>query len=240
MNPDTSNPFDEATHIMLVEDDVSLAEWISDYLTSQGFLVTLATRGDEAINLIQRDQPDLVILDIMLPVMDGLDVCKTVRNFYKRPIIMLTARNEETDEVLGLELGADDYLNKPVRPRVLLARIKALLRREREDNHSQIREFGELRIDAHSKTTTLNGKSVALSSHEFDVLWLLIERAGQAVSRKDLVQQLRGIEYDGFDRSMDILISRLRRKLNDKPEQPYRIKTVWGKGYLFAPDAWYD
>ena len=238
-HPPTTDSVDEATHIMLVEDDISLAEWICDYLSSQSFLVTLATRGDEAIRLIQQDQPDLVVLDIMLPVKDGLDVCKAVRGYYKRPILMLTALSGETDEVLGLELGADDYLRKPVKPRVLLARIKALLRRDRDDTRSQIREFGQFRIDGHSKTTTLNGDIIPLSSHEFDVLWLLVGKAGQAVSRKELVQQLRGIEYDGFDLSMDILISRLRKKLLDKPEQPYRIKTIWGKGYLFAPDAWF-
>ena len=234
-------------HIMLVEDDESLAEWFADYLSEQGYLITLATRGDVAIELIKSDQPDLVILDIMLPVKDGFEVCLTIRPFYHGPILMMTARDHETDEVLGLELGADDYLVKPVKPRVLLSRIKALFRRSpstettaeavMEDKKNTL-TFGKLFIDANSRTTTLAGTKVAISSNEFDVLWQLAEAAENVVSRKELVIQRRGIEYDGFDRSIDILISRIRKKLADDASNPYRIKTVWGKGYLFVKDAW--
>ncbi len=227
---------------MLVEDDISLAKWIVDYLTSQGYLVTLATRGDEAVHLIKSDNPDLVILDITLPVMNGFDICKEVRSYYHRPILMMTARNDETDEIKGLEMGADDYVTKPVRPKALLARVNALLRRTNQDyNNGQqksILNFGQLSIDSQSRTTNLNGKAVAVSSNEFDVLWILANKAGETVSREALVQELRGIEYDGFDRSTDILISRLRKKLHDNASTPYRIKTIWGKGYLFATDAW--
>jgi DNA-binding response OmpR family regulator len=228
---------------MLVEDDMSLAEWFGDYLTEQGYLVTLANRGDIAIELIESDQPDLVILDIMLPVKDGFEVCMAIRPFYHGPILMMTARDHETDEVLGLELGADDYVVKPVKPRVLLSRIKALFRRisspeiTLEINQNKL-IFGELSIDANSRTTTLAGAKVAISSNEFDVLWQLAQAADNVVSRKDLVVQRRGIEYDGFDRSIDVLISRIRKKLGDDASNPYRIKTVWGKGYLFVKGAW--
>jgi len=230
-------------HIMLVEDDMSLAEWFGDYLTEQGYLVTLANRGDLAIELIEADQPDLVILDIMLPVKDGFEVCMAIRPFYHGPILMMTARDHETDEVLGLELGADDYVVKPVKPRVLLSRIKALFRRislpeiTAEIDQNKI-TFGKLSIDANSRTTTLAGAKVAISSNEFDVLWQLAQAADTVVSRKELVVQRRGIEYDGFDRSIDILISRIRKKLGDDASNPYRIKTVWGKGYLFVKAAW--
>ena len=230
-------------HIMLIEDDMSLAEWFSDYLTEHGYLVTLVNRGDVAVELIKTDNPDLVVLDIMLPVKDGFDVCREARYFYHGPILMMTARDQEMDEVLGLELGADDYVTKPVKPRVLLSRIKALLRRSNNPNdvasssENQI-QFGQFHIDANSRTTKLHGQLVAVSSNEFDVLWHLAQSAGQLVKRTELVQQLRGIDYDGFDRSIDIIVSRLRKKLGDDANNPYRIKTIWGKGYLLVADAW--
>ncbi|MEP1448249.1 MAG: response regulator [Paraglaciecola sp.] len=228
---------------MLVEDDMSLAEWFGDYLGEQGYLVTLATRGDVAIELIESDQPDLVILDIMLPVKDGFEVCQAIHPFYHGPILMMTARDHETDEVLGLELGADDYVVKPVKPRVLLSRIKALFRRSTSSKVAAEIDpnkltLGQLCIDANSRTTMLAGAKVAISSNEFDVLWQLAQSADNLVSRKELVIQRRGIDYDGFDRSIDILVSRIRKKLGDDASNPYRIKTVWGKGYLFVKDAW--
>lgn len=247
MTNNTLPPSITGKHIMLVEDDMSLAEWFSDYLSEQGYLVTLSTRGDIAIELIEAEQPDLVILDIMLPVKDGFEVCQAIRPFYRGPILMMTARDHETDEVLGLELGADDYVVKPVKPRVLLSRIKALLRRVSSlenlpevvpEVDQNIIKFGQLLIDANSRTTSLVGAKVAISSNEFDVLWQLAQAADKLVSRKELVIQRRGIEYDGFDRSIDILISRIRKKLGDDASNPYRIKTVWGKGYLFVKDAW--
>jgi DNA-binding response OmpR family regulator len=230
-----------AKHIMLVEDDMSLAHWFSDYLIEQGYFVTIVNRGDLAIELIEEDIPDMVLLDIMLPGKDGFDVCKAVRAFYHGPILMMTARDQETDEVLGLELGADDYLTKPVKPRVLLSRIKALFRRVNTDtalDSHNIITFGKLTIDKKSRSTTLNGEVVAVSSNEFDVLCYLADKAGQIVSREELIQSLRGIEYDGFDRSIDILVSRLRKKLGDDSSSPFRIKTIWSKGYLFVQDAW--
>lgn len=227
-----------APHILVVEDDQSLSDWICDYLMMHGYLVTVANRGDAAVTLIRNDMPDLVVLDIMLPVKDGFEVCKEVRAFYQQPILMLTARSEEVDEVLGLEIGADDYLTKPVKPRILLARIRALLRRELEESECNTRKFGELLIDADSKAVYLGDKCISVSTNEFDVLWLLASHAGEVISRDQLVKELRGIEYDGFDRSIDIRISRLRKKLLDDSSNPYKIKTVWGKGYMFNANAW--
>ncbi|HEY6527144.1 MAG TPA: response regulator transcription factor [Cellvibrionaceae bacterium] len=224
-------------HVLVVEDDASLAAWICDYLSQHNYRVTLATTGTMAVQRIAADQPDLVVLDLMLPEKNGFDVCREVRQFFAKPILMMTASGDEVDEVLGLELGADDYITKPVKPRVLLARIKALLRREPSIPDSS-RSFGKLFLDAHSKSVALGGTSLDISPHEFDVLWLLACRAGEVVSRTDLVSQLRGIDYDGFDRSVDIRISRLRKKLGDSADAPAKIKTVWGRGYLFAPDAW--
>lgn len=228
----------ESQHIMVVEDDTSLAEWIVDYLVSHGYLVTMANRGDKAVELIREDKPDLVVLDIMLPEKDGFEVCREVRQYFDNPILMLTARHEEVDEVRGLETGADDYLGKPVKPAVLLARIKVLLRRNQSMASESRRQFGQFFIDEVSRTVTLNNEAVPLSSHEFELLWLLASNAGTIMNRDELVSQMRGIDYDGFDRSIDISISRLRKKLSDNPGKPRRIKTIRGKGYLLATDAW--
>ena len=240
------------SHILLVEDDIDHAECIADYLTARDFKVTTCHRGDEAVELIGSLNPDIVLLDGMLPGMDGLDVCKTVRATFTNPIIMITARDEEIDEVLGLEMGADDYITKPVRARVLLARIRGLLRREdksrSEDKAKQqlvdelasngVLKFNGLVISEQTRSVILDGESIKVSSNEFDVLWFLANKAGQVVSRKELVSHFRGFDYDGFDRSIDLRISRLRKKLKDDPSEPFRIKTIWGKGYLFANDVW--
>lgn len=228
---------------MLVEDDMSLAEWFRDYLTEHDYLVTLVTRGDMAIELIREDKPDLVVLDIMLPVKDGFEVCREVRGFYQGPILMMTARDQEMDEVLGLELGADDYVTKPIKPRAMLSRVKALLRRVGNNELSVIEseskiQFGQFQLDGNSRSTLLNNSKVAISTNEFDVLWYLAKSAGQVVKRDELVKAIRGIDYDGFDRSIDIMVSRLRKKLGDDANNPFRIKTIWGQGYLLATDAW--
>lgn len=234
----------DAAHILLVEDDIALAQWIADYLLARDFKVTCCHRGDEAVALIGELTPDLVLLDGMLPGMDGLDVCKSVRPSFTNPIIMITARDEEIDEVLGLEMGADDYMTKPIRARALLARIRLALRRSgpvelvgvKQNSHQVI--INGLVIDSQSRSVILNGMTVNVSSNEFDVLWLLAKQAGEVVSRESLVTDLRGFDYDGFDRSIDLRISRLRKKLGDDSTNPYRIKTIWGKGYLLAKDSW--
>ncbi len=227
-------------HIVLVEDDTELAEWVREFLEQQDFRVSIADRGDTAVDMIRELMPDLVLLDIMLPGKDGHQVCREVREFYQQPILILTANDGELDEVMGLELGADDFMPKPVRPRVLLAHIKALLRRKSQVSEQKLDhfDFGNFTINQSAKSVTLNGDSISLSSTEFDLLWVLASHAGQVMHRNELVQKLRGFDYDGFDRTIDVRISRLRKKLGDNLQQPERIKTVWGKGYLFVPGAW--
>jgi len=230
------------SHILLIEDDVELSDWMKDYLCAKGFKVSCCYRGDTAIDMVKQEEPDLIILDGMLPGIDGLDVCKAVRTHYLKPILMLTARDEEIDEIVGLEVGADDYLTKPVKPRVLLARIKAALRSHANVAHQEFTaksvQLNRLEVCASSRTACIQGEDIQLSSNEFDLLWVLATRAGEIVTRETLVNELRGFEYDGFDRSIDLRISKLRKKLGDDPEKPFLIKTVWGKGYLLAKEPW--
>jgi two-component system OmpR family response regulator/two-component system response regulator RstA len=236
------------TRILLVEDDDRLAKLTAEYLQKNDFDVTIEARGDTAEARILADDPDLVILDIMLPGKDGFEVCRSVRARYKGVILMLTARDEDLDQILGLELGADDYLAKPVQPRLLLARIKALLRRmpgspgaadgQGQADGAEELSFGNFRISQATRSAHLGDEAIDLTTAEFDLLWLLALHAGNILSRDDLLQQLRGIGFDGLDRSIDARISRLRRKLGDDPENPIRIKTVRGKGYLFSKHDW--
>ena len=230
------------TRILLVEDDERLAELTAEYLTKNDLVVSIEPRGDVAETRILAEQPDLVILDVMLPGKDGFEVCRAVRTQYRGVILMLTARDEDFDQILGLEMGADDYIAKPVQPRVLLARIKALLRRlpapSEQDNASDQLIFGNFRISQSTRTASLGSQNIDLTTAEFDLLWLLASHAGNVLSRDDLLQELRGIGFDGLDRSIDARISRLRKKLNDDPENPTRIKTVRGKGYLFSKHDW--
>lgn len=225
-----------AKHILVVEDDTSLAEWISDYLLDHGYGVTVASQGDFALEMIADEMPDLVLLDVMMPVKNGFDVCKEAVAFYTGPILFMTACVEDGDEIRGLDAGADDYLTKPIRPQVLLARIKALLRRVSDEEQKQQLVFDSLVLNATAKSVTIDKQPLDLNANEFDVLWLLALKAGTIVSRNELVAQLRGIEYDGLDRSVDIRISRLRKKLQEALSQPYKVKTIRGKGYLFCRD----
>ncbi|MBW9267956.1 MAG: response regulator [Candidatus Thiodiazotropha sp. (ex. Lucinisca nassula)] len=229
--------------VLLVEDDVELAELVREYLQRYEFTVSLEHRGDTAPDRVRQQNPDILVLDLNLPGRDGLDICRELRMEFSGPIVMFTARDEDVDEIVGLELGADDYLTKPVEPRVLLARLRSLLRRyrqignNRQDADDGLR-FGGLCIDASARAVTVDDMSVELSTGEFDLLWLLASRAGKVVDRDSALKTLRGFGYDGLDRSVDIGISRLRRKLGDDANHPYRIKTVRGRGYLFVPDAW--
>lgn len=226
--------------ILLAEDDQRLAALVKDYLTDNGFQVVLEERGDRVADQVARHQPDLLILDIMLPGKDGLTLCRELRPDFHGPILMLTARNEDADQILGLEFGADDYVIKPAEPRILLARIRALLRRIDPDppGQPQSLSFGSLEIHTGSRSVKLEGQMVKLSSHEFDLLWLLAQRAGEVVGRDFLFQELYGRPYDGMDRTIDVRVSQLRKKLGDNPDNPKRIKTIWGRGYLFITDAW--
>jgi two-component system OmpR family response regulator/two-component system response regulator RstA len=226
--------------IVLVEDDLRLSELVSRYLETNGFRVTVTNRGDQVIDRVMRSPPDLVILDLGLPGQDGFSVCRQLRPNYENPILILTARDNDGDHVLGLELGADDYVIKPVEPRVLMARIHALLRRSksRTRTESRVMRFGRLQINVAARSATIDGQAIALSSNEFDLLSFLAARAGEVQSRETIFQQLYRREYDGMDRMLDVRISHLRKKLGEDAESSERIKTIWGQGYLFAPDAW--
>jgi len=226
--------------ILLVEDDLRLAELVSRYLENQGFQMTIVSRGDQVVELVQRDNPDLLILDLGLPGEDGFTICRQLRPTYTNPILILTARDNDIDHVLGLELGADDYVIKPVEPRVLLARIGVLLRRSRAltPTTGKTLAFGRLLINVVSRAVKWDGRSIALSRNEFELLVHLASHAGEIQSREMLFKSLYNRDYDGLDRMLDIRISRLRKKLDDDAENPERIKTIWGQGYLFVPDAW--
>jgi DNA-binding response OmpR family regulator len=235
--------------ILIVEDDVELADWMKDYFSKKSFDVSVVYNGNDAIDYIHSEQPDIVILDYMLPDIDGVDVCKAVRPNFSNAILMVTARDEEIDEVLGLEMGADEYLTKPVRARALLTRIKKYLERQETDaflggnqpTETQLGKainYGNFKIDMQTMTVTLHGTVVETSTKEIELLWYLASHAGEVVYRTQLVKDLRGFDYDGFNRSIDLTVSRLRKKLGDTSSNPSRIKTIWGKGYLFVQDAW--
>lgn len=227
--------------ILLVEDDSALAELIASYLQRNEFVVRVIARGDHVLDEYRRDKPDLVILDLMLPGLDGLQVCRQLRQQSQcLPILMLTARDDSHDQVLGLEMGADDYVTKPCEPRVLLARVRTLLRRSANEprlDHDLI-VVGGLCIDLAERTVTWRGEPVELSGGEFNLLVVLARNAGVVLNRDRILQQLRGIEFNGTDRSVDVAISKLRRKFDDNAGEARKIKTVWGKGYLFSRVEW--
>ncbi|HOP27452.1 MAG TPA: response regulator transcription factor [Candidatus Sabulitectum sp.] len=220
--------------ILLVEDDVPLASLLSEYLASRGYAVEVLHKGSEVKKTVFARRPDLLILDLMLPDMNGLDICRSLREGWRGPILMLTAMKDDIDVVTGLEMGADDYLGKPVAPRVLLARVRALLRRSSTDLEAEMIEAGPLSINIPSRKASLNGTLLELTTTEFDLLALLARRAGRVQQRSVLVEELRGIDFDSFDRSVDVLVSRLRRKLG---EHGHLIKTVRGLGYLLSPQG---
>ena len=239
--------FNQSTQILIVEDDERLAELTREYLSNNGLSVSVEHNGAVAVRRIKAEQPDLVILDLMLPGEDGLGVCRLVRSEYSGPIIMLTARTDELDQVVGLEVGADDYISKPVTPRLLLARISAMLRRSsklkaasdtiglQEPTDSR-HHFGSLIIDNSMREAWLGDEDIDLTSAEFDLLWLLASNAGRVLSREEIFSALRGISYNGQDRSIDVRVSRIRSKIGDDPEHPRRIKTVRSRGYLFVKE----
>jgi two-component system OmpR family response regulator/two-component system response regulator RstA len=242
MDASEVNDIEASARLLLVEDDERLAELIAEYLGRNGMELHWERRGDLAIEKTYAIEPDLVILDVMLPGLDGFDICRELRaRGATLPILFLTARDEDFDRVLGLELGADEFITKPVQPRVLLAHIRAILRRvgmrERASGGDPV-TFGRLEIDTGSREVRLGGKPVDLTTSEFDVLWLLARHAGKVLSRNDILQELRSLDYDGSDRSVDCRIYRLRRKLGDLADSAERIKTIRNVGYLFSPTRW--
>ncbi len=221
------------SRLLIIDDDEKLNKLLTDYLGKMGFEVMSATLPSQGLEKLEREAPDLVILDVMLPEMDGFEVCRTIRLSSTIPVIMLTARGEVMDRVVGLEIGADDYLPKPFEPRELVARIQSILRRVQAKRSSGVKKIGGLSIDFHKLEVTVDEKPVGLTSSEFECLALLVKNSGKVLNRDQIIEQLRGIEWDAFNRSVDITMSRLRQKLGDDPKNPRFIKTIWGTGYLF-------
>lgn len=237
--------------IMLVEDDNKLASLLHDYLSNFGFDVVVVHSGIDAVEKILSIQPSLVVLDLMLPGLDGLSVCREVRSQFSGRILMLTASGDDMDQVAALEIGADDFVQKPIQPRVLLARIKNLLRRDQGSTEATTsaelnqasrsdkeKAFGSLWLNESLQRCKLNDELVPLTPSEFLLLWHLVKHAEQVLSREELLQSLRNIEYDGLDRSVDNKIAQIRKKLKDDANRPQGVITVRGKGYMFVPDYW--
>jgi len=220
--------------ILLIEDDHRLAEMVKSYLGQAGFQVTIAARGELGVAAEKRESFDAIILDLMLPDIDGLDVCRRVRLRGDTPILMLTARGDTMDRVVGLELGADDYLPKPFEPRELLARLKAILRRGRGEPTAQMLRFGRLEIDLAAREVRLDGDARALTSYQFDLLAALAQHAGRVMSRDAIMDLVRNEPLEAFDRSIDVHISRIRAAIEDDARHPRRVITVRGAGYVFA------
>ena len=222
--------------ILIIDDDEKLNQLLKDFLGDFGFETVSATHPADGLKLLKKKSPDLVILDVMMPDMDGFEVCKAIRQTHTVPIIMLTARGEVTDKVVGLELGADDYLAKPFEPRELVARIHSVLRRSQKIDDSRPQKIGRLEIDFPRRIVKLDGEIVDLTTNEFVALALLVKNAGKVMDRDQILQELRGMDCDAFNRSVDITMSRLRQKLKDNPKIPTFIRTVWGTGYVFIGD----
>lgn len=230
--------------LLLIEDDIRLAQLVRDYLEQENFDISVQHRGDVALAQFKPTEVDIIILDLMLPGLDGLKVCSGLRKVFNGPILILTAKSSDIDHVMGLELGADDFVHKPIEPPVLLARLRALLRRTQPtfagttSDSVESLQFGSLVITLNAHQVKLDGEDIDLTTQEFELLALLARNAGKVLSRDDIFNNIRGIEYDGLDRTVDVRISRLRKKLHDNPSHPQRIKTIWGKGYLFVAEAW--
>ena len=222
--------------VMLVEDDPRLADLVTEYLAGYEFKVDVVSRGDEALQRFRSRPADVVVLDLMLPGLDGMEVARQLREISEVPILVMTAREDSYDEVSLLEQGADDFINKPVQPRVLLARLRALLRRVAAKGDPELLTFGSLTIAISDRSVTWRVQQCLLSNTEYKLLLTLAESAGTVLSRDALLRKMRGIEFDGMDRSIDNSISKLRRKFDDTDSE--KIKTVWGEGYLFSPSAW--
>ncbi len=225
-----------SARVLLVEDDTRLATMVADYLGEAGFRTTRAATGAAAMQLAASAGFDAMILDLMLPDADGLDLCRRVRAKSDIPVLMLTARGDPLDRVVGLELGADDYLPKPFEPRELLARLRAILRRRVAPDGSRLLRFGRLEIDRGAREVRVDGQRRNITSHQFELLVALAERPGRVLSRGTLLELVRGNSPDEFDRSIDVHISRLRAAIEDDPQHPRRILTLRGAGYVFAKE----
>lgn len=229
------------TKVLIVDDEQKIVRTVRAYLEQAGFVVLTAADGQTALAVFRHERPGLVVLDLGLPGMDGLDVTRAIRRESDVPIIMLTARVEETDKLIGLELGADDYLTKPFSPRELVARVRAVLRRTsgKQDIPPSPLIRGDLHIDPARRSVQVDGRWVDLTATEFDLLWVLAENPGRVFTRLELLDRVQGYAYEGYERTIDVHIKNLRRKIEDAPQKPRYIHTVYGVGYKFAegPDV---
>lgn len=224
--------------IYLIDDDEKLNALLVEYLARFEFKVQTFTQPKKGLDALADSQPSLIILDVMLPGMDGFEVCRRIRKKYQTPVIMLTARGEVTDRIVGLEIGADDYIPKPFEPRELVARIQTVLRRG--SGNSSPTQKAELFVDLARHSAQLREETVELTTAEFEILQLFIRNKGRVLSRDQITDRVRGIGWEAFDRSVDVLISRLRQKLKDDPKDPQYIKTIWGSGYMFIGEVDYE
>ena len=220
--------------ILLIEDDERLAGLVRDYLGESDISVIVAGTGQEGLAQQEAQHFDAVILDLMLPDIDGLEVCRTMRAKDTVPILMLTAKGDAMDRIIGLEIGADDYLPKPFEPRELLARLRAIMRRGRSASPAQVLRFGRLEIDPQAMLATLGGQTCDLTAHQFRLLSIMAKAPGRVLSRDYLADQLSGESVEAFDRAIDVHISRIRAEIENDPKQPRRVITVRGAGYVFA------
>lgn len=222
--------------ILTIDDDQKLTDLLKDYLIRFNYQVLIANHPHDGLEIVKSEIPDLIILDVMLPDMEGFEVLKELRKEYSIPVIMLTARGDVTDRIVGLEMGADDYLPKPFEPRELVARIQAVLKRKQNLIEKEVDRFGELEIDYTKQRVKLANEVLDITTAEFELLKLFVKKAGKVLNRDQILDKMRGLEWDIFNRSVDVLISRLRQKLEDDPKNPRYIKTVWGSGYIFIGD----
>ena len=229
-----------AEHLLVVDDDRALRDRLSRYLTEQGFRVTAVADGPSMDDFLAQQTPDAVILDLMLPGEDGLSLARRLRAKSDLPIIMLSARGEDIDRIIGLEIGADDYLPKPFNPRELLARIRVLLRRKTASAnmiHEAVYTFAPYRLDVTSHALTKNEEPVALTEAEFKLLCVFTEHPNRVLNRDQLIDQIKGYDRSPYDRSIDVRVTRLRRKIEEDPASPRYIRTIWGEGYMFTPNG---
>ena len=223
-----------AQRVLLIEDDARLAGMVSEYLAGAGFRVSVAGRAEAGIERLGREPFDALVLDLMLPDLDGLEVCRRVRAQSDVPILMLTARGDAADRIVGLELGADDYLPKPFEPRELLARLKAVLRRGKAPAPQKRLHFGRLEIDCDARVVRVDGREKPLTGYQFALLEAFADNAGRVLTRDQLMDLVKGEPLEAFDRSIDVHVSRIRAAIEDDPKKPRRILTVRGAGYVFA------
>jgi len=220
---------------MVVDDEKRLVSLVESYLSQEGYRVATAYTGKEALSVARKERPDLIILDIMMPEMDGYEFMEIYRRESKTPIIVLTARVEEEEQVIGLELGADDYVTKPFRPRALMARVRAVLRRTGQvEPHAKILTAADITLDREARIVSVGKKYVNLTPSEFDLLAALMSTPGRVLSRLDLLDIIQGVRYEGYERTIDLHVKNLRAKIEDDPRSPRYIETVYGVGYRFA------